>query len=275
MRHRNSVLCGVLLIACVAASRANTQAECTEFARTDLERLYCQINAKAPGIVPGTLGEFRKNPPGTQRLLLQRPAARLGLALPHTSPAGRSPPKPARIDSPPETAPQAQAPKAPTAPAVPPAAATSLENCHLRERSIVCGPRQFHRLTNLPNQRLPEGALGPENRLELGPATSPEALYLERSYREYVDRMVSIGLAGVTMSYTKFHHFYAEAARSGTSFAERMAGMFEYLKKDKQALAVDSRGDRAGPATLSACYRLDDEYIICDNVATNWIYRAR
>ncbi len=87
--------------------------------------------------------------------------------------------------------------------------------------------------------------------------------------------MVSIGLAGVTLSYTKFHHFYAEATQAGTSFAQRMAGMFEYLKKDKQALAVDSGAAKAGPAALSACYRLDDEFIICDDVASNWVYQAR
>lgn len=102
----------------------------------------------------------------------------------------------------------------------------------------------------------------------------PESLYLEQSYLQYIDKMVSIGLAGVTMSYTKFHHFYDEASKSGTSFPDRMAAMFEYLKKDKQALAVDTRGHASGPDSLSACYQLDDEYIICDDVATNWIYGA-
>lgn len=273
------LLATVILSTSVIAPRSQAQGECLSFARTDFERLYCQLNTQSPGSVPGTLQEFRNNPPATQRLLLRRPAERMGLQLPSTpAPPSAAPP------SKPATPAKSSAPKSmtKTKPDLPMREAesetrTGLGHCRLQGATIRCNRQTYKLLPNLNNNHLSSGVLDADNRLALGDAPTKGSAedWLQGSYVEYLEAMVAIGLAGETLSYTKFHHLYQEADAAGVSFMQRMADMYEYLKKDKRALAVRAGHANGLPASLTECYPLNQRYIVCDNVSVNWIYQQQ
>jgi hypothetical protein len=77
------------------------------------------------------------------------------------------------------------------------------------------------------------------------------------------------------MSFTKFYHTFIEVQRSGADFAARMATMFEFLKKDKQSMAVQAHFSRERPNTISQCRRLSGTILVCDDVKHNWLYQRR
>lgn len=270
---RAAVVLSVLVLApAVLSPPALAQADCDSFARTEFEQLYCKLNAQSPGSVPGSLQEFRNNPPATQRLLLRRPAERLGLQLPAMPATG-----PAR---PAQAAPEKAAKTTPEPPEREPALARQsphLGDCRLQGAAIHCKTQVYTLLSNVNNSRLATDALADSNRLILGDAPAPDAVedWLQDSYVRYLDAMIAIGLAGETLSYTKFHHLYQEADAAGLSFAQRMADMYEYLKKDKQTLAVRAGHADGLPEALTDCYPINSRYVVCDNVRVNWIYRQR
>ena len=50
---------------------------CMDGAKTDLEKLYCQVVREGQGAGLPSATDFRRNDPQVQRLLLRRPAGRL------------------------------------------------------------------------------------------------------------------------------------------------------------------------------------------------------
>ncbi len=267
LRRAAFVLAALVLTSGVLAPGALAQGDCHSFALTEFEQLYCKLNAQSPGSVPGSLQEFRNNPPATQRLLLRRPAERMGLPLP-------APARPVR------TAPEKAAKTTPEAPVREPVGtqkSPNLGDCRLQGAAIHCNAQVYTLLSNVNNSRLSPTALTQSNRLILGGTPAPDAVddWLQDSYVRYLDAMIAIGLAGETLSYTKFHHLYQEADAAGLSFAQRMTDMYEYLKKDKQTLAVRAGHADGLPKALTDCYQPSQRYIVCDNVRVNWIYRQR
>ena len=57
--------------------------------QTEYEKLYCQIKAKDANVALPSFEDFRRNDPQVQALLLKRPAARWGLAVPSPKVAPR------------------------------------------------------------------------------------------------------------------------------------------------------------------------------------------
>lgn len=231
---------------------------CSAQAQSAMEQAYCQIKMAGFGASLPTLHEFKRNPEKTQRLLLLRPALRAGVALPEEQ-------KPVPV-------------RAPAPPAAEPAMPAALP-CQVQEDWLLCGSERYRLLGNRANRHLEPLALTSSNQLQLasfsGSETDSAAVlrYLDDSYQSYIEAMVSIGLAASTMSFTKFYHTFIEVQASDASFAGRMATMFEYLKKDKKAMAVQRHFNEQRPQSVSQCRQLNRATVVCDDVKNNWVFR--
>lgn len=252
---------------------------CEEQARTPLERTYCKIRAANPSAVLPSLQELRRNPEKTQRLLLRRPAEQAGISLP---PEARRPVAPAASPQRAASKPALPKPDAQIEPArteAPAASTTSLSGCELRSDSIRCGAERYQLQGNLPNSRLAPDALDEAQRVVFaeyrGDTANRSALmeYASRAYLQYIEAMLAIGLGASTMSFTKFYHTFTEAQAKGARFGERLTSMFDFLKKDKASMGVQTHYNDALPDSLAQCMRLSDLVLVCDNVQQNWVYR--
>ncbi len=260
------LLAGVLLVAAPAFA-------CVDFAQTPTEEVFCRIKQRDATLLPYSLKDFRKNPVATQQLLLKRPAARLGIDLPVApapSPAAKTPPLPVE---------PARARPKPAAAAAAVETSPSLAGCRLQTAVITCGGTDYRLLENRNDKVSPEQVsrvLG-----EFTPYTggagddAAERRYLAGIYSEYIERMVALGLAGVTLSYTKFYHAYHEATARGADFSKRLATMFRFLNQDKSTMAVAKSYGGETPSDLGQCQRLNSTFVVCDNVKTNWVYQKR
>lgn len=261
---------------------------CREQATSALEQLYCQIKERDPHALGFSFKEFQKNPARTQHLLLRRPAKRLGLAMPIEPPANRGPsinrerstdpqPSPPAPQAPSfNAAPKTQSPPAMTKPSAPQAQTAPIDKnrCELRDRLIDCQTIVFQLIDNQPNSALATEALK-NNQLHLPKYNDNQSLqaYLGEAYGSYIEKMTGIGLAGSTMSYTRFFHTYQMVQEGEGDFRQRMTDMFEYLKKDKASMAIKARYTSALPAEIQQCYPLGQKFMICDDVQHNWVFR--
>ncbi|MGH1370707.1 MAG: hypothetical protein ACRBBW_01640 [Cellvibrionaceae bacterium] len=127
---------------------------------------------------------------------------------------------------------------------------------------------------NQGNQKLFAGSLGPDNQLRFPESEgTSEARYWSDSYQHYIEKMLSIGLGASTMSYTKFVYTWQESQLQGQIPQARFSAMFEYLKRDKRALAVKASYDDMTPASISWCQSLSHQLWVCDNGRRNWVYQ--
>jgi hypothetical protein len=250
---------------------------CMAQARTPLEQTYCKIRATNPSAALPTLQELRRNPEKTQRLLLRRPAEQAGIKLPPETVAPQA--RPAAPS--PKTAPATEPSRATTASPVPSARMQigDLAECELLSSSIRCGAERYQLQGNVPNSRLAPGVLDPEKRVLFaeyqGSAGDSSALmeYATGAYRRYIEAMLEIGLGSSTMSFTKFYHTFMEAQARGTRFGERLTAMFDFLKKDKASMGVQSHYNDALPESIALCMGLSEQILVCDNVQQNWVYK--
>lgn len=245
---------------------------CMDGAKTDLEKLYCQVVREGQGAGLPSATDFRRNDPQVQRLLLRRPAGRLGLKVPaagaETPPA---PPGPKPTQARPEPAPAAPAQTAPSTDG-------RLADCRLAGERLVCGQQQYELASNQPNSQLADGVLAADNRLGLAPFKGDrgdeEAVrrYLSDAYDRYIPKMLDIGLGANTMSFTAFHNAFHTLEASGVDFAARMEQTFALLKRDKKTLGVKARYHNELPRDVSLCTVINADVIVCDNVGTNWVF---
>ncbi len=269
----------VLTLLGTAANAQETGDACLPQARTPLERTYCKILAADPAAPLPSLQELRRNPEKTQRLLLRRPAQQAGIELPPATgepPAAKAArPAPAAARSKPTGA-RAEAP-----PPAPPIFAGSgdLLHCQLQGASIQCANEDFRLQGNLPNSRLAPNALAANIPVTFGeytggPAETAQVMaYLSDTYRRYIEAMLGIGLGAATMSFTKFYYTFLEAQAKKNRFGERLTTMFEFLKKDKSSMGVQTHYNDELPQSLAQCMRLSDAVVVCDNVQQNWVYQ--
>lgn len=248
-------------ILCVYVAQWVDASDCSSESANAMVQAYCQIQAAGFGAGLPSLREFKQNPEKTQRLLLLRPAQRAGVTLPEE-------PKPVR-----SRAPAKHVPERTVKPA------DEVLSCQVQGDWVLCGSQRYRLLGNSANKDLAAGALTPATQLRLAQFTGSVndrdwvLRYLDESYRSYVDAMITIGLAGSTLSFTKFYHTFMEVQSAGANFAERMATMFEYLKEDKKAMAVKAHFSELRPSNISQCRQLNQITIVCDDVKNNWIFR--
>ncbi len=237
--------------------------DCMEGAKTDLEKMHCQVLGEGLGASLPSVTDFRRNDPQVQALLLRRPAERLGLDVPEPEPA------PAQADG--EFARSAlQDNRSPTD--------GQLADCRLNGERISCFQRHYDLAINQPNSQLAEGVLELDNSLGLssfeGNRVDEDAVrrYLSDAYDRYIAKMLDIGLGANTMSFTAFHNAFHTMEEHGVDFAGRMEHTFVLLKQDKKTMAVKARYQDDLPEDLSLCTVISADIIVCDNVGTNWVY---
>jgi hypothetical protein len=253
---------------CTGAVHAAGDA-CMDVAKTDLEKLYCQVVSEGQGGGLPSPTDFKRNDPQVQALLLRRPAGRLGLEVPAPDAPVVAEPSP----RPAETKPEPDA-----TPDIDKQQVGQLADCRLQGQRITCPQRRFDLVANQPNGKLAEGALEPDSRLGLRPfrgdRNDEEAVrrYLSNAYDQYILKMLGIGLGANTMSFTAFHNAFHTLEDGGVDFAERMEKTFALLRQDKQTLAVKARYHDELPQDLSLCSVINADIIVCDNVGTNWVY---
>ncbi len=281
-------LVGLCLIA-VDSQAVDRQAanNCRKQARTPLEKLYCDIKAKGEGATLPGLEDFRRNTSQIQRLLLKRPAGKLGLAMPEATrekPVASEPENQAQAITASSSA-AATRPKVENPPQAVPLPSQLASNkqppkqsCQLNGPTIHCGQSTFALVNNLANNRLSAEALDDSNHLVL-PDWQPEAglsehAYLTDAYRVYIDKMMDIGLGAATMSFTRFYHNYQDAKVQDTDFRQRFSEMYEYLKADKKSMQTPKRLVSALPEGIEQCDFLRRDLMVCDNGFHNWLYQA-
>lgn len=150
--------------------------------------------------------------------------------------------------------------------------------CLLRGHEIDCGSNYYQLALNRPKHALPTSAFSAGNQLDLPPfmgdIQDEHAVreYLHRAYETYIEKMVGLGLAGSTMSFTAFYRGFRDQAERYVDFAGRFRKMFEFLKADRQKLAVSTRAPGDLPQSLGQCATLSNNVIVCDDLKQNWVY---
>ena len=232
---------------------------CFAQAENYYEQIYCEVRAKGQGARLPSFNDFKQNPPLTQALLLKQPARKAGIQL--AMPPSKKSPR-----------------RASKAVAVRAASASWAKDCVFKTTQIQCGSQHFSLTGNRRNSRLQAGALGADNKLGMAGFTGDIAQreqvsrYLSTSYRLYINKMLEIGLGGATMSYAKFAYIFDDLAGKGVDFAGRFETMFEFLKRDKRAIAVSEGGRVAEGVSLQDCDRLSQRLIVCTGNRVNHIY---
>ncbi len=234
---------------------------CDPETKAGLEKLYCQIKAEGKGKHLPPLSDFRKNTQRVQRLLLQRDAHRLGFKMPSVSPE-RMPFKKS------EDKPRGKSPLA----------VSGLNACQLQPKAIVCASRIFKLQENRSNWEIPKSALSPGNQMIIpvwnrSSGTQTLQSYLTGAYRIYIDKMMALGLASVSMSYSRFYYSYLDLEEKGVDFPARMKTMYRYLKKDKLSMNASRAHHKVFPKSIRQCMRLSGSIIVCDDAKSNWIYQ--
>ncbi len=278
------------ILAALIASDTRADDFCIALAETYFEQVYCELQARGESGSLPRFYEFRNNDGTTQALLLKRPASRLGISI--TIPRQDSRPRVAVPDRLPTESNQSRAaPAPPRGSGGPPASdtgpavsvignsdATDLPDCRFAGDVIVCRDTTFRLTGNRNNQHLAEGALSPDNRLDLpsfsGSASSMAEVrsYLGQVYRRYIDKMLEIGLGGSTMTFGKFAFLFQDLTEKGVDFADRSETMFSYLKKDKGRIGVSEAVTAPTAIDLNNCNRLRTNLIACDGGRKNYLY---
>jgi len=253
---RFASLCAFMCLPHIAIA---AQSSCYELAETYYENKYCEIKQKSPRAALPAFGDFKKNAPRMQAMLLKRKAEAAGIDLQMPGAAKKNfSPKKSSSD---------------TSVSVPVAS-----SCELKQTLITCPDGQFVLTGNKRNSKISRTALQSDNRLTLnnynGDLNDREEIiaFLTVQYTRYLEKMLALGLGGVTMSFTKFHTLFWEIENRGADFSKRFETMYEYLKKDKSAIGVSERASSIAGITIDECARLTRNMFTCDNNTTNSIY---
>jgi hypothetical protein len=99
--------------------------------------------------------------------------------------------------------------------------------------------------------------------------------YLSDAYDIYIPKMLAIGLAGTTMSFTAFHNAFHSIEDGGVDFAQRLEQTYHLLKQDKKTLAVKTRYHDELPENINLCTEINRDIVVCDNIGKNWVYVTR
>ena len=268
-------------------SQAAEKSFCFAMAESYYEQLYCEIQSKGEGKNLPAFYQFKNNTEQTQALLLKRSALKIGVVV--KAPTLRSATKQAsyalELKQPPSkplksTSHQAPQSTNPASRDSKPALGAQDTSCSLQDKAINCGQRRFQLLTNLHNKHLTKTALEPTNQMALprfsGDMNNDNQVrnYLYAAYEQYLNKMHSIGLAGVTTRFGKFSYLFYDYHDKGLDFPNRFETLFHYLKKDKAALAVSEQAANNVGMSLEQCAWLSEKYYICEYGNSNLVYAA-
>ena len=303
MKTQQALLTLFLVIHPIASSSVNAQkhshdtlATCLSQTRSELEKVYCEIQAKNPNNNLPSFSDFQNNPPDMQYLLLKSPARKLNIQLSKPAHSKLSKVKQeietqALNTKKTETTVQKLTPtirsnrpllNTPKVHDVQPHNKQNpMQHCKLDKIWIHCNEQHYKLITNKKNTELQKNALSESNKMHMRERNNAELndvsniKYLSKTYPVYIHKMLSIGLGAGTMSFTKYASIYEASLKNKQNFSERMETMFGFLKTDKRGNAIKSRYDTLLPENISWCMQLDSTLIVCDNVNKNWVYEIK
>lgn len=273
----------MILLLIMGAGTASAKNYCFVKAETYYEQIFCEVSSKGNGRHLPDFYDFRKNDPLIQALLLKKSAARSGIAL--AMPRNKT--KTVQHDVVKNTAAKNSAKG--NARKI---GRISVENnanqhhdgftwrrdCQFDKNAIVCIKKRYVLIGNKNNDTLKEGALSKSN--QMGLTYYRQSLdnkadvndYLVLSYQRYVEKMLAIGLGGVTMSSGKFAFLFHDLTNRGVSFHERFETMYRYLIKDKKAIRVNERASIDQPLSMDRCLYLSENIITCEATQKNFLF---
>lgn len=235
---------------------------CWLLSETYYEQLYCEVQAAGEGDNLPSLLDFRRNNEKIQALLLRRPAARAGIDI--------AVPTDTRL-------PVAEIVEA----AEPRKVDSGLDGCELSRLWLACEGARYRLVRNLSNTRLADGVLEPSNRMRIpvfrGAMDDRAARidYLAAAYRQYLQKMMEIGLGGSTFSYAKFAYLFDDVVSKGVDFSQRFETMFGFLKEDKQRLAVNGSQPDSPALQIDQCDRFGHQLVVCNSGSRNYLFRRQ
>jgi len=245
-------------LAAVQASPTTKNSACFNQAETYYEQVYCEIEAKGQGGSLPSFIDFKKNNEQMQALLLKRKAEALNIPFTMQKEKSVDSRNIEKVDEPTEMA--------------------RSTNCEYLERTINCRDGDFSIIGNKRNSVLQREALSSENKLGLDEFTGDRHNkdqvidYLTKSYTRYIEKMLAIGLAGETMSFTKFYYIFQDLSDKGVNFQQRFETMYAHLKVDKRSSGVAENVNAIQGLTIAHCNRLKNDLFTCDNGTTNRVY---
>jgi len=260
----------------------STQNTCLNQAESHYEEVWCRIKEKDPSSNLSNLHEFRKNSPKTQYLLLKRPAKKWRIILNKPSiKKTKSAIKDTLIISnqaveklSPSSRPLNEKITKISYEKILIKKQKNLNHCTLVKKFIHCEGDRFSLQSNASLNRLTKDVLSKNNKLVVNEdLESPPIRAASLMYRDYIEKMLSIGLGYSTMSFTKFFTIYEDSKKQKLIFSKRMFDMFELLKKERKTNGIKDRYDDNYPNSISACMELSTHLIVCDNKAQNWVYQ--
>lgn len=240
------------------ASSTIKYSACFSQAETYYEQIYCEIKAKDQHVSLPSFIDFKKNNEQMQALLLKRKAEALNIPFTMQKKKSAVSERNKKVD---ESAEKAYS-----------------TNCQYLERTIKCRDGIFSIVGNKSNAVLQREALSSKNKLEFSKFTGDrnnktQVLdYLTKCYTLYIEKMVEIGLAGTTMSFTKFYYIFQDLSEQGVDFQQRFETMYAYLKVDKRSISVAENVNPIQGLTIAHCSRLKNNLFTCDNGTTNRVY---
>jgi len=263
-------LVSLLLLAifpAVVSAQPQSQTFCFASAASYYEQVYCELQARGDAKNLPPFYQFKRNDAMTQALLLKRPALRAGIELPM--------PKATALSAPAAKKSLSEVRQQPSASL---AANADRPRCRLTDNSIVCGEQRFDLTGNRKNSRLSEGVLNVENKMSLpvytGLLSDQTAVnnYLANAYRQYLEKMHSIGLGGVTMTYAKFDFLFFDLHEKGLDFSQRFDTMYDFLKKDKAKMAVSEKQVIDSQLRFEDCDFLPESMFACSRSGRNYLF---
>ncbi|WP_086930145.1 hypothetical protein [Agarilytica rhodophyticola] len=281
LKQRLHLVVTITILCTVQNVQGITAKQCFDSAKTDLEKVYCQLVEKGKGQSLPAFNEFRRNPATTQNLLLRGPAKRAGITLPKVSKRNAS--RSVSKKRTPVTSRKAEAKTYKQQPSSKARSANSkrvdhgraMQGCEIHGDRLICGQDIYYMAINIPANRLPNNALTNSNRLQFPekPQEQEALQYLSSLYPRYIEKMLTIGLGDSTISFTKFHAIYKTSMAQQNSFTERFGKMYELLKKERKSQAIKQRYRNNFPQSIEQCMQLSKNLVACDNVEQNWVYQ--
>lgn len=286
----SSIYIFLLKVVFVALVTVNSYAQsfCFLSATTDYEQVYCELQARgeAEGLPP--FHQFKRNDESIQAVILKRPAerARIPLAPPKKLSSSASNNHIEKVrdeqfkinDS---HIKQHQDSRYQEGQGYRQSDLNiDLTDCTLNELLIDCKEKHFSLIGNRLNHRLSVTALSDDNLMSLprytGAMNESAAVnhYLAETYRQYLEKMHEIGLAGVTMTYNKFAFLFYDLHEKGLDFSRRFETMYEFLKKDKASMGVSEKVTADMALKLEDCTVLSAQLLLCSRSGRNYLYFA-
>lgn len=259
----------VLLAISLASTTGYAQKSlsCFLMATTIYEQTYCEIIARGEGKQLPHFGEFKKNPPSVQFSLLKRPAEKLRIPL-VASGGKQDHPKP--LPAPPAVVADISHQQTVTSPVI----AHNSPVCEADAETLRCEGHVYYFVYNKANRDLPLGILDQAIDRQLfepltgGLSTSMVSTY----YTHYLQTMNSIGLAGETLTWTKFNYLYQDATQQGLHFGHRLLAMFGFLQRDKATINVGLRKPDLTHVIFEQCLSFDQHWAACELAGRNYLY---